>query len=252
MIGLVFLLIVYVSWYNDSICYSTDPQLLQVAAHEFGHALGLQHSNAEGALMNPFYKSNVQDLQLHDDDIAGIQALYGNPKVETTATPTKTTTTTSASTTATALASPAICKHSRVWAIANHEESGVLVTFVFLGDVFVQIDNNGFVGAGYPKVISNYWPGLPSRINAALYWPQKTIYRVVDGVNKTVGTEQARTCFFKGRRCWCYRNKNMLSGFPKKISEEFYSIPNNLDAAFVWTDQNTYFFKGKNVITICI
>jgi hypothetical protein len=40
-----------------------------VLAHEVGHLLGLSHSNASGALMNPDYRGTVLPA---DDDIAGI------------------------------------------------------------------------------------------------------------------------------------------------------------------------------------
>jgi hypothetical protein len=49
--------------------------LYTVAAHEFGHALGLKHSTVADALMYPFYGGPHRFL--HADDIAGIQALYG-------------------------------------------------------------------------------------------------------------------------------------------------------------------------------
>lgn len=47
-----------------------------MAAHEFGHALGLDHSNIREALMFPMYRY-VEELSLHADDIEGIQYLYG-------------------------------------------------------------------------------------------------------------------------------------------------------------------------------
>uniref|UniRef100_A0A671KNZ7 Collagenase 3-like n=1 Tax=Sinocyclocheilus anshuiensis TaxID=1608454 RepID=A0A671KNZ7_9TELE len=52
--------------------------LFLVAAHEFGHSLGLSHSNVRGALMFPTYSFTDPDrFSLPSDDIRGIQSLYG-------------------------------------------------------------------------------------------------------------------------------------------------------------------------------
>jgi len=49
--------------------------LVTVAGHEIGHALGLAHSNVGGALMFAFYGGAHRKLE--SDDIAGIRAIYG-------------------------------------------------------------------------------------------------------------------------------------------------------------------------------
>ena len=64
----------------------TNVDLYSVALHEAGHALGLGHSDRPGAVMYPYYKLSTG---LTDDDIAGIQALYGS-NVAPTPTPTPT------------------------------------------------------------------------------------------------------------------------------------------------------------------
>lgn len=50
--------------------------LFLVAAHEFGHALGLDHSSVPEALMYPMYRF-LEGSPLHEDDVKGIQHLYG-------------------------------------------------------------------------------------------------------------------------------------------------------------------------------
>ncbi|XP_038675095.1 matrix metalloproteinase-18-like [Scyliorhinus canicula] len=57
---------------------SSGINLKQVATHEFGHSLGLGHTNIPGSVMLPFYTFVPQDsFGLSNDDIEGIQSLYG-------------------------------------------------------------------------------------------------------------------------------------------------------------------------------
>ncbi|MBY0232210.1 MAG: matrixin family metalloprotease, partial [Gemmataceae bacterium] len=64
---------------------STGMDLLEVAVHELGHALGLDHepmpsSGGNTAILNPYYGGRYSGLgtsYLFQDDIDGIRALYG-------------------------------------------------------------------------------------------------------------------------------------------------------------------------------
>lgn len=62
-----------------TICSCTsDYNLFLVAAHEFGHSLGLSHSTDPGALMYPNYAyREPSTYSLPQDDINGIQTIYG-------------------------------------------------------------------------------------------------------------------------------------------------------------------------------
>ncbi|XP_004504503.1 metalloendoproteinase 2-MMP [Cicer arietinum] len=57
---------------------SNAVDLESVAVHEIGHLLGLGHSSVEEAIMYPTISSKTRKVELVNDDIDGIQQLYGS------------------------------------------------------------------------------------------------------------------------------------------------------------------------------
>lgn len=135
--------------------------LFQVASHEFGHALGLSHSDVQGALMYPYYAGYVPDFTLPRDDINGIQALYGRPRERVT-----TTTAPPPSPTTREPTMPDMCRDGRIDAITTQIIDGRSVTHVFRDAYYMQVDESGILD-GFPRPISRDWPGIRS-VDAAL------------------------------------------------------------------------------------
>nr|XP_018668837.1 matrix metalloproteinase-14 isoform X4 [Ciona intestinalis] len=203
--------------------------LFIVAAHEFGHALGLGHSSVPNSLMAPFYQGYTANFQLHDDDIAGIQQLYGK-KVDVDAKkkrPTKPPTARPTAPTTTARPRPAdamnVCGKNISFDCMFFDQQKQSV-FALKGKYFWKINDYGVVD-GYPKKIYQYWKGLPGNIQAAAY---SRITR--------------RTYFFKGRRMWRFNGRVLDPGFPRDSSD--LALPANPSAALQWGgDGNIYVFR---------
>lgn len=197
--------------------------LFQVAAHEFGHSLGLSHSDVRTALMAPFYRGYEPAFQLDIDDIQGIQALYGKKSRgiggRTTTKPPRTTEAPPHGGDETLL-----CKDSKIDTIFNSAQGE---TYVFKDKYYWKLTEES-IEAGYPKLISKGWPGLSGNIDAAFTY------------------KNGKTYFFKGRKYWRYIGKKMDGNYPKDISEGFSGIPDDVDSAMVWSGNGKiYFFKGS-------
>ena len=70
------------SFVNGNLVYGDagGATLYQVALHEFGHALGMDHSSNPGDIMYPVV--GAQNLDLSVSDILGIRALYPLPSIQ--------------------------------------------------------------------------------------------------------------------------------------------------------------------------
>ncbi|KAK6139261.1 hypothetical protein DH2020_026995 [Rehmannia glutinosa] len=70
------------NWVIDGDFMGSSPMsaidLESVAVHEIGHLLGLGHSSVEDAIMYPTISSGTRKVELANDDVMGIQELYGS------------------------------------------------------------------------------------------------------------------------------------------------------------------------------
>ncbi|XP_070212983.1 matrix metalloproteinase-16-like [Littorina saxatilis] len=201
-----------------TIAKSSGVNLFQVAAHEFGHSLGLSHSDTSAALMAPFYRGFQRDFQLDDDDIRAIQELYGPPRAnDKTTTPFPSRRTTRGP----KVSVPPICRSPSVDAIVMNADGK---TYIFKGTEYYRLNDYG-IDEGYPRSIAEDW-NLSGPIDCALHW------------------DNGYTFIFKGDYYWKFYNQNLI--YARKLSEGFKGVPNDLDAAFVWGGNGkTYFIKGN-------
>ncbi|XP_070572235.1 stromelysin-3-like [Ptychodera flava] len=209
------------SWTANSY-YGTN--LYLVAAHEFGHSLGLGHSNVYGALMYAYHSGYRQNYQLHPDDIAGIQYLYGQ-KPEATEPP------------VVAIPNPNPNPNQCPTRMDTITETSDGSTYAFQGALYWRL-TDGRVDYGYPKSVPGDWQGLVGGFDASFTASNYWFWRP-SGLH-------GKTWFFKGGLVWRFKDRVMDSGYPKPIFLEFPGLPNDIDAAFEYSGNGqTYFFKDN-------
>ncbi|KAE8697461.1 hypothetical protein F3Y22_tig00110621pilonHSYRG00306 [Hibiscus syriacus] len=64
------------NWTSNPTKEKSKVDVQSIAVHEFGHALGLDHSSEKAAVMYAFFNPGIMKRDLTDDDKKGIKALY--------------------------------------------------------------------------------------------------------------------------------------------------------------------------------
>ncbi|XP_053561558.1 collagenase 3-like [Bombina bombina] len=190
-----------------------ESDLFTVASHEFGHAIGLDHSQNPDSLMYPLYTYvNSQNFSLPAGDIQEIQDLYGPRNTV-----------------------PDKYDHI-IPAVCDLE---LPIDAVVDMDIGTLIFKDRYFWFYHPHLserkaflIKTVWPDLPDTIDAAYNYSRRdTVY------------------VFKGRKFWAINKYTMLTGNSRDISE--FGFPINvkkIDAALhVIRTGKTYFVTGNLV-----
>ncbi|XP_040196160.1 collagenase 3-like [Rana temporaria] len=231
--------------------------LFIVAAHEFGHALGLDHSRDPGSLMYPVYSyAESSSFILPDDDVQGIQELYGAGNKDPNHNHPKT---------------PEKCDPElEIDAVTELRGEKFIFKDRFFWRVHPQMTDAELT------VIKSFWPELPSKIDAAYENPQKDLvyifrgkkvwaingYDIVNGYPKKLhelglpktlksidaavhNDASGKTLFFTGNKYWSYDEESMTwdKGYPRPIADDFMGIGEKVDAAYR-KNGYIYFFTG--------
>ncbi|XP_054829865.1 stromelysin-1-like [Eublepharis macularius] len=195
--------------------------LFIVAAHEFGHSLGLFHSNDYNALMYPVYRHPQQSQHvLSQDDIEGIQHLYG-PSLHPSQDPTE----------QDKPSKPIRPAQPTLPATCDPQLTFDAVT-TFRGEIMFFKDKHFW--RKHPQfnevefnLISSFWSFLPSGVDAAYE-----------------NTDKDEAFLFKGNQFWVVKGDSRLPGYPKYIhSLGFPADVNKIDAVFFSEkERRTYYF----------
>ncbi|KAL5006166.1 hypothetical protein ScPMuIL_017324 [Solemya velum] len=224
-------------------------ELFQVALHEFGHSVGLHHSEVNGSVMAPFFIGYIPSFDLHEDDIAGIQKIYG-PRMTGI--------------------KPDICQDSTIDAITATKDGK---TYVFKGDYYYRLNSNGDdIDPGYPREIYADWEGSTGPVDSVLTLKDGYTYifkgfkyrryenmRFVDGPRLIeerfpgipndidaafVWGGNEKLYFIKGNEYWRCCGDRCDYSVPSPIS--LWGMRNRIDAVFQWTNGRTYFFQNES------
>nr|XP_025870526.1 matrix metalloproteinase-9 [Vulpes vulpes] len=197
-------------------CPDQGYSLFLVAAHEFGHALGLDHSSVPEALMYPMY-SFTEGPPLHEDDVKGIQHLYG-PRPEPQPQPP----------TAQPTAPPTVCA---------------------TGPPTTRPSERPTAGPTGPPAAGPTGPPTagPSEAPTVPVDPAEDICKV--NIFDAIAEIRNYLHFFKEGKYWRFsKGKGRRVQGPFLITDTWPALPRKLDSAFEdRLTKKTFFFSGRQV-----
>lgn len=110
------------------------------------------------------------------------------------------------------------------------EESGgnePAYLFFYKGGMYWRYSNTFHLDSGYPRLIKEGFPGIPDNLDASFIW-----------------SGNGKVYFIKGDEYYRYtRWRGADSTYPRTLAV-WRGLPQQIDAAFQWTNGRTYFFSG--------
>lgn len=231
--------------------------LFLVAVHELGHALGLEHSDNPSAIMAPFYQwIPTHNFTLHEDDIKGIQYIYGPPLVTdapaTSPHPDDNPKSDSPTSPAPAENEPTLShptslppespRGTRAMPdVGVHSEPSPSPT---LPHGPTTTESQRKTKPVTPPVRRDVPPSQgPPHPPTPPKKPGVQPPNICDGDFDTVTMLRGEMFVFKGRWFWRVRRNRVLDNYPMPISVFWIGLPSDIDAAYERHDGKFVFFK---------